>query len=152
MQPCILEFEPITLVRHDFARQQPHDDIERLFHHRALIRGLETEHVGIGLQRARPHSQHTAPARHVIELNHALGHHERVVIRKRNDTGSETDLPRALGGDRHEDLGRRDRLVARRVVLTNPRLVEAKSVQPLDELEVAIETTGRILIDRVKRR
>ena len=39
-----------------------------------------------------------------------------------------------------------------RVVLADPRLVEAEAVEVLDQLEVALQVERRVLPDRVHRR
>ena len=61
-------------------------------------------------QQARPEAEHRAALRLVIELDDAVGHRERVVVRQRDDAGSQADAAGALdrGGDEH--LGRRDEL------------------------------------------
>ena len=48
------------------------------------------------------------------------------------------------GGDKH--LGTRDQLIAGRVMLTNPSLVVAKLIHPLDELKVALDSQGRVFL------
>jgi hypothetical protein len=58
----------------------------------------------------------------------------------------------ALGGEGDEDLGRADDLVTRGMVFADPRLVEAELVEPLDQLEIALEALGRVLLIRVERR
>ena len=60
-------------------------------------------------------------------------------------------VPGALRGGRDEDLGAGDDLVARRVVLADPRLVEAERVEVLEQVEVALEGEGRVLPDGVER-
>ena len=52
---------------------------------------------------------------------------------------------------RDEHLGRRDDLVAARVVLADPHLVEAEAVEMLDQVEVALERERRVLPGRVER-
>src|SRR5271166_4359014 len=59
---------------------------------------------------------------------------------------------RALGRSRDEELGRGDDLVARGVVLPDPRLVIAELVKPLDELEIAPQCGGGILVDGMEGR
>src|SRR5438445_217727 len=61
--------------------------------------------------------------------------------------------PAARGpdGDAEEDLGRRDDLVAGGVVLADPGFLEAELVEPLDQLEVALESERRVLAGRMER-
>ena len=70
---------------------------------------------------------------------------------QRRDAGAEADVLGALRGGGDEDLGRGDDLVAGRVVLAEPGLVEAEVVEVLDQLEVALERQRRVLADRVER-
>ena len=65
--------------------------------------------------------------------------------------GAEADVPRALRGGGDEHLGRGDDLVAGRVVLAEPGLVEAELVEVLDELQVAFERQGGVLAHGVER-
>src|SRR5262249_23526194 len=53
--------------------------------------------------------------------------------------------------DRDEDLGRADDLVARGVVLADPGLVVAQLVEPPHQLEVAVETRGRVFVHGMER-
>ena len=55
------------------------------------------------------------------------------------------------GRGRDEHLGRGDDLVAGRVVLADPRLVEAEPVEVLDQVEVALERERGVLARRVER-
>jgi hypothetical protein len=63
----------------------------------------------------------------VIELLHAVGDEQRVVIGERRHTGAEPDALCDRRGMRDEDLGRADDLVRARVVLADPRLVVAEA-------------------------
>ena len=65
-------------------------------HARALGRGLDAHHVGVGRQRARAAAQHGAAARHVVELHEAVRHHQRVVIGQAGDARAQPDVARAL--------------------------------------------------------
>jgi hypothetical protein len=61
----------------------------------------------------------------VIELHHALGDIERMVIRQRYHPGREHDAPGALTGGGEEHLGRADHFPAAGVVLAAPEFVVA---------------------------
>ena len=52
---------------------------------------------------------------------------------------------RTLRSRRDEHLGRGDDLVATRVVLADPRLVEPEAIQELEQLEIALERERRVL-------
>ena len=98
-----------------------------------------------------PDADHDAAPGQVVEQHHAVGQHERVVVGQRRHAGAQPDVLGALrrGGD--EDLGRGDDLVAGRVVLAEPGLVEAERVEMLDQLQVALEGQRRVLAHRVER-
>ena len=64
----------------DLAVQQPDDDIERLVHHPPLLAGVDADFQGVMDKRAGADPQHRAASGHVVELNHAVGEHERVVV------------------------------------------------------------------------
>ena len=44
------------------------------------------------LLQPRPDAEHGAAARHVVELDHAVGDHQGVVIGQRDDAGAELDV------------------------------------------------------------
>ena len=81
----------------------------------------------------------------------AVGEHERVVVGQRADARAEADVLRALRRGRDEHLGTGDDLVAGRVVLADPRLVEAEAVEVHDQIEVALERERRVLADGMER-
>jgi hypothetical protein len=105
--------------------------------------------VRVAGQRTRAAAEHGATAGHVVELHHALGHVERVVVRQRDHAGAEADGVGALAGGGEEHLGRGDHLPAARVVLADPELVEAEAVEVRGELEVALELEGGVLAEGV---
>ena len=47
-----------------------------------------------------PDAEHRAAAGEVVEQHHAVGEHQRVVVRERAHAGAEPDVLRALGRDR----------------------------------------------------
>jgi hypothetical protein len=126
------------------AAQEPHDDVEVHLEQLAGVGGVEPDHRGVGGQRARPQAEHHAAAREVVEQHDALGGPQRVVVAHRDDAGAQLDVLRALGRGRDEDLRRRDDLRARRVVLADPRLVEAHFVEVLDEPQVPVDRCGGV--------
>src|SRR5438046_9633469 len=75
-----------------------------------------------------------------------------MMVGQRDDAGAEPDVAGALGGEGDEDLGRGDDLITRRVVLADPGLVKAELVEMEDEIEVALEAGGRVLLVRMHRR
>ena len=97
-----------------------------LVHHPPLVLGLDAHHVGVRHQRARAAAQHGAAARHVVELDEALRHQERVVVGQAGDARAEHDVLGALGRGADEDLRRGDDLPAGGVVLADPGLVVAE--------------------------
>jgi hypothetical protein len=88
----------------------------------------------------------------VVEQHCPLGDHVRVVVGDADHAGAELDVLRALGRGGDEDLRRGDDLGPGRVVLTDPRLVPAESVEVFDQLEVALERECRVLAGGMERR
>ena len=121
-------------------------------HPLALADQVNPEHDGIRRQRTRPHAHHHAPPREVIEQHHAVGDHQRMVVRQADDPGAQLDMPGPLGGGGHEHLGRGNRLPATAMVLADPGLVEPQIVEPLEQLQIALQTEGRVFSEPVKRR
>ena len=99
-----------------------------------------------------PGAEHDPAARHVVELDDAVGDHHRVMVGQRDDAGAEADVLGALGGEGDEDLGRADDLEPGRVMLADPGLVKAELVEPRHQFEVALEALGRVLLVRMERR
>src|SRR5205823_13840848 len=78
--------------------------------------------------------------------------HQRMVVRQADHAGPELDMPRALGRDTDEQLGRGDDLPPGAVMLADPGLVETKAVEPLDQLEIALQRQRRVLRKSVEGR
>ena len=114
--------------------------------------GLEAHLDRVVDERARPDAEHGAPARHVVELHHAAGDRERVVVGQRDDAGAEPDVARALGGGGDEHLGAGDDLEAGRVVLADPGLVVVEPVEMDQQLHVALERQQRVLVQGMEGR
>ena len=93
----------------------------------------------------------TRPLRQVVEQHHAVGHQPGVVVGERDHAGAELDVLGPLGRHRDEDLRAADQLVAPRVVLAEPGLVEAEPVELDHPLEVVLEGERRVLAERVER-
>ncbi len=133
MEPRLAHHEPVRLAADGgFAVHQGQDRLQPLVHHPTLLHGLDAQHVGVGGKRARAHAEHGAAAGHVVELHHALGQDVGVVVGQAGHARAQPDVPRALRRLGDEHLGRGDQLPARAVMLTDPGLVVAQVVQPLD--------------------
>ena len=139
------------MVTGSSALEQEEDGLERLLHHVALAGRVDAHHEGVGGQGAGADADHQATPGQVVEQDQAVGQHEGVVVGQGRDAGAEPDVLGALGHGGDEDLGGGDDLVAGRVVLAEPGLVEAQLVQVLDQLQVALEGQRRVLPDRVER-
>ena len=96
-------------------------------------------------------AEHDPAPGQVVEQDHAVGQDERVVVGERAHARAQADVPGPLRCHGDEHLGRGDDLVARRVVLAEPRLVEAQLVEPHHQLEVAFERQGGVLPHGVER-
>ncbi len=132
--------------------QQLDQGVERLIDPRPLVLRVDADPIRVLHQGARPHAEHDAPARHVIELHHAVGQDERVVIRQGYDAGAEPDVPGAFGRRGNENLGRGDDLEAARMMLADPGLRVVEAVQMLEQLHVAADGERRVLVEIVERR
>ena len=143
--------EPLALVGDGLAAEKRHHHVERLFHPRALRVGRDSQHVRVRGELAGADAEHRPAPGEVVEQDHPIRQHERMVVRERAHAGAEADLLRALRGHADEHLGRGDDLVPRRVVLTDPRLVEAPPVEVHDQVEVALDRQRRVLTDGVER-
>jgi hypothetical protein len=146
VQPRPFHRVPVGLLGDGLAAEQAEDRIERFGHAVALGHRVDAHHDRVRGQEPRPGAEHDPSAGHVVELDDAVGDHHRVVVGQRDDAGAEPDMLGALGGKGDEDLGRRDDLVAGRVVLADPRLVKAELVEPHHQIEIALETGGRVLL------
>ena len=152
MQPCVAHLEPVGLHGDRlFAFQQPHDGVHRLQHARTLRAGFDAEHVGVGGQRARPAAHHRPAARHVVELHEALRHHERMMIRQAGHAGAEFDVLGAFGGGGDDQFGQGDQFPAGGVMLADPGFVVAQPVQPLEQLDIAVDRQRRVFPDPMER-
>src|SRR6516164_6830766 len=75
-----------------------------------------------------------------------------MMVGQRDDPGAEPDVAGALGSGGDEQFGLTIDLVAARMVLADPRLGVAELVEPLHQLEVALDAEQRVLVVRMKRR
>ena len=151
LQRRVLQGEPVALVGDALAAHETADDADRLVLAVALHHRVDAERVRVGRQRARTGAEDRPPAGHVVELHHALGDVERVVVGQRYHAGAEFDALRALAGRSEEHLGRADHLPAGGMMLAAPELVVAELVEMLDQIEVAAELQQRVLADRMMR-
>ena len=96
--------------------------------------------------------EHRAPARLVVELHDAVGHHEGMVVGQRDHAGAEPDVAGALGGGGDEQFRLAVDLVAAGMVLADPRLGIVEHVEPLHELEIALHAQERVFVVGMERR
>ena len=143
---------PIGLLGDGLAAKQSQDHVERLLHAVALGERIDAEHEGVGGEQPRAGAEHDAPAGVVVELNDAVRHHERIVIGQRDHPRAEPDRARPFRGHRDEQLGRADQLPTRRMMLADPGLVITEPIEPLHQLQVTVQTGGRVLVHRMEGR
>ena len=98
--------EPVGLGGDALAAEQPADDADRLVLAVAQHHRIDPERVRVRRQRAGPRAEDRASAGHVIELHHALGDVERMVIGQRDHAGRQLDALGALARGGEEHLGR----------------------------------------------
>ena len=72
------------------------------------------------------------------------------MIRQRDNAGAEANPLGAFRDSRDHQLRRRDDLVSCRVMLADPRLIEADAIEMLDQVDIAADRKRRIFIDWVK--
>src|SRR5215472_18523976 len=75
----------------------------------------------------------------MVEEDDALSHPQRTVIRNADHPGAELDVTRALSRRRYHDFRRGGELGAGGVMLAEPCLIIAAAIQPLDEIEIALQ-------------
>ena len=73
-----------------------------------------------------------------------------MVVGQRDDAGAEPDMARARRRVGDEELRAGDDLEAAGMMLADPGLVVAQHVEMLEQLHVAFERLGRVLLDLVK--
>jgi hypothetical protein len=93
-----------SLLGHPLAGEEPFDHADGLVLAIALNHRVDAEHVGVRGQGAWARAEDHPAARHVVELHHALGDVERVVVGQGNDAGAEPYALRALGDRGQEQL------------------------------------------------
>ena len=153
LEPGVAQREPLGLVGEALVGlEQPPDDPHRLVLPVSQYHRVHAQRVSVRRQRARPRPEDHATTRLVIELHESLRHHERMVVRQRDDAGAEHNPVGAFGSRRKEDLWRGDHLPSRRVVLTAPELVVSEVVHKLDQLEVALKLKRGVFAYRMMRR
>ena len=152
MQLRFGQVEPVGLAGDGFAFEQRDDDVERLVHHLPLVARIDADLQRVMDERARADPEHRPAAGHVVELDHAVGQHERIVVRQGDDAGAKADVAGALsrGGDEH--LRGRDQLETARMMLADPRLVIVQPVEMLEKFEIPLHRQGRVFVVIVERR
>jgi len=88
----------------------------------------------------------------VIKLDHPVRNRQRIVIGQGNNTRPQANALRPLRRRRDKKLGRGNNLIARRMVLADPRLVVAQPVQMLHQLEIAVDAQRGVFVDGMKWR
>ena len=73
------------------------------------------------------------------------------MVREAHYAGAQLDVPSPLRDVGDEDLRGRDGFPSRAVVLADPRLVEPKVVEPLQQLDVPVQGDRGVLADPVER-
>ena len=82
LQACLHQLEPLRLHGDRLAGEQLEDGLEALLHHVALLGRVDAHHEHVRRQRAGPDAEHHPAASEVIEQDHAVRQHERVVVRQ----------------------------------------------------------------------
>ncbi len=109
-----------------------------------IILRLFTEDAPITYHSPRTDTQHHPPVGHVVQLHHAVGDHEGMVVGQTDNAGAQFNMTGTVGGHSHEQLRGGDGFPTGAVVLPNPGLIIAQVVQPLDQLQVPINGQSRV--------
>ncbi len=152
LETGVAQREPVGLpVDRLLPGQELEDGLEGLLHHVPLPGHLDAHHEGVGGQGAGAHAEHDPATGEVVEEHHAIGQHQGLVVGERAHARAQPDVLGALRHRRDEHLRAGDDLVAGRMVLAEPGLVEAERVEVRDEVEVAFQRQRRVLPHGVKR-
>ncbi len=135
---------PFDVDRH-LARPQPHDHVDRFGDTPSRFARVRPEDLHVGRDGSGSETNIEPAVRHVIQKRQPARHMGRMVVleadRRRSDANT-------LGQAEHfsqEDLRHDDVLDARRMVLTDPEIVEAESLALHGELEVLVDALGQRL-------
>ena len=117
--------------------------------HAAVVHRIEPDHLRVLHQLARRDAEHHAAARHVIELDNPLGHHERVVIGDRDRAGAEFDVLGALRRSGDHQFRSGDGFDAAGVVFADPDFIEPDPIEVDDHFHVLLERHDRVEVGAV---
>ena len=146
LQLRVVQREPVALVGEALAaRQQALDDRDGLVLAVPQQHRVDAERVGVRRQRTRPGAQHRPPQAHLVELDDALGHHERMVVGDGGHPGAQLDAAGAHRRSGQEHLGRADGLPSGRVVFAAPELVVPQPVEVGNQVEIPLQLQRRAL-------
>src|SRR5262249_60010785 len=116
-----MQVEPVGLLGHRASLHQLHDDIERFVELAALVLRVKTHLDRVIDERARPYAEHGTAARHIVELHHAAGESERIMVRQGDDAGAKADVAWGPGSAPGEKFPGGKDLETPRGVLPRPR-------------------------------
>ena len=152
LETGVAEGEPVGLPGHQLGTvEEGQDGLQGLLHPVALVGRVDPHHEGVGGEGAGADPEHDPAPGDVVEEDHPVGQDQGLVVGEGGDPGAEPDVLGPLREDGDGHLGGGDDLVAGRVVLADPGLVEAELVEADDEFEVALDGQGRVLADGVER-
>ena len=148
----LVKLKPVALVA-DRIRfgHQPHNDAQRLVHHRPLVFRPDAQHQRIRRQSPRPDAQNHPPPGKMIQLHKAVSHHIRMMIRQADHPRPQPDVPGALRRGSHKHLRRRDRFPPRAMVFPDIGFVKPQRIQPLDQLQVPLQRQRRVFPNPMER-
>ena len=152
LEQAFVKFKPIAFIGDGLGLgEQPQDYPQRLVHAFPLCLVGDSHHVGVAGQGTRPDPKQHPAVGHVVKLHHAVGDHQRVMVRQAHDAGAQFDVTGPLGRGGDEDLRRGDDFPSRRMVLADPGFIETQGVHPVDQLQVAVQGQCWVLSDPMKR-
>ena len=152
MQAGVAHLEPVGLHRHRlFALEQAHDGVHRFQHAWALRAGIDPQHVSIRRQRTGAAAHHRPAARHVVELDETLRHHQRMMVRQAGHAGAQADVLRPFRGSGDHQFRQGNQFPTGGMVLADPGFVVAKPVEPFQQLHIAGDRQCRVFADTMER-
>ena len=80
LEAAVVQLEPVGALGDDLAPQEPDHDVERLVHAPALVHRVDAHHERVGGQLAGADAEHHPAEALVVELAHAVGQDQRVVV------------------------------------------------------------------------
>src|SRR5262249_27589288 len=87
----------------------------------------------------------------MVQQDHAVRHHQGMMVGQADDTSAKFDMARTLSGSSNKDFRRSNGFPASAVVLANPCLIKVEIIEPLQQFQVTLNSQGGVFTKRVER-